>query len=89
MKRYFKLLFILCVCSVFASCSKDDEKTERSGFVISLGEAAVDVTSRATPKELGKPLDANFRIKVVNVTTGSSVYDGEFTKFIPVNTGSY
>lgn len=89
MKRYFKLLFILCVCSVFASCSKDDEKTERSGFVISLGEAAVDVTSRATPKELGKPLDANFRIKVVNVTTGSSVYDGEFTQFIPVNTGSY
>lgn len=89
MKRYFKLLFILCVCSVFASCSKDEEKTERSGFVISLGEAAVDVTSRATPKELGKPLDANFRIKVVNVTTGSSVYDGEFTQFIPVNTGSY
>lgn len=89
MKRYFKLLFILCVCSVFAGCSKDDEKTERSGFVISLGEAAVDVTSRATPKELGKPLDANFRIKVVNVTTGSSVYDGEFTQFIPVNTGSY
>lgn len=89
MKRYFKLLFILCVCSVFASCSKDDEKTERSGFVISLGEAAVDVTSRATPKELGKPLDANFRIKVVNVTTGSSVYDGEFTQFIPVNIGSY
>ena len=89
MKRYFKLLFILCVCSVFASCSKDDEKTERSGFVISLGEAAVDVTSRTTPKELGKPLDANFRIKVVNVTTGSSVYDGEFTQFIPVNTGSY
>lgn len=89
MKRYFKLLFILCVCSVFAGCSKDDEKTERSGFVISLGEAAVDVTSRATPKELGKPLDTNFRIKVVNVTTGSSVYDGEFTQFIPVNTGSY
>lgn len=89
MKRYFKLLFILCVCSVFAGCSKDDEKTERSGFVISLGEAAVDVTSRATPKELGKPLDANFNVKVVNVTTGSSVYDGEFTQFIPVNTGSY
>lgn len=89
MKRYFKLLFILCVCSVFAGCSKDDEKTERSGFVISLGEAAVDVTSRATPKELGKPLDTNFRIKVVNVTTGSSVYDGKFTQFIPVNTGSY
>lgn len=89
MKRYFKLLFILCVCSVFAGCSKDDEKTERSGFVISLGEAAVDVTSRATPKELGKPLDTNFRIKVVNVTTGSSVYDGEFAQFIPVNTGSY
>lgn len=89
MKRYFKLLFILCVCSVFAGCSKDDEKTERSGFVISLGEAAVDVTSRTTPKELGKPLDTNFRIKVVNVTTGSSVYDGEFAQFIPVNTGSY
>lgn len=89
MKRYFKLLFILCVCSVFAGCSKDDEKTERSGFVISLGEAAVDVTSRTTPKELGKPLDTNFSIKVVNVTTGSSVYDGGFTQFIPVNTGSY
>lgn len=89
MKRYFKLLFILCVCSVFAGCSKDDEKTEKSGFVISLGEAVVDVTSRATPKELGKPLDANFNVKVVNVTTGSSVYDGEFTQFIPVNTGSY
>lgn len=89
MKRYFKLLFILCVCSVFAGCSKDDEKTERSGFVISLGEAAVDVTSRTTPKELGKPLDTNFSIKVVNVTTGSSVYDGGFAQFIPVNTGSY
>ena len=89
MKRYFKLLFILCVCSVFAGCSKDDEKTERSGFVISLGEAAVDVTSRTTPKELGKPLDTNFSIKVVNVATGSSVYDGGFTQFIPVNTGSY
>lgn len=89
MKRYFKLLFILCVCSVFVGCSKDDEQTERRGFVISLDEATVDVASRATPKELGKPLDVNFRIKVVNTATGSSVYDGAFTKLIPVNAGSY
>ena len=89
MKLYIKLLFILCVCSVFVGCSKDDEQTERSGFVISLDEATVDVASRATPKELGKPLDVNFRIKVVNTATGSSVYDGAFTKLIPVNAGSY
>lgn len=89
MKLYIKLLFILCVCSVFVGCSKDDEQTERSGFVISLDEATVDVVSRATPKELGKPLDVNFHIKVVNTTTGSSVYDGAFTKLIPVNAGSY
>ena len=89
MKLYIKLLFILCVCSVFVACSKDDEQTERSGFVISLDEATVDVASRATPKELGKPLDVNFHIKVVNTTTGSSVYDGAFTKLIPVNAGSY
>lgn len=89
MKLYIKLLFILCVCSVFVGCSKDDEQTERSGFVISLDEATVDVASRATPKELGKPLDINFRIKVVNTATGSSVYDGAFTKLIPVNAGSY
>lgn len=89
MKLYIKLLFILCVCSVFVGCSKDDEQTERSGFVISLYEATVDVASRATPKELGKPLDVNFHIKVVNTTTGSSVYDGAFTKLIPVNAGSY
>lgn len=89
MKIYIKLLFILCVCSVFVGCSKDDEQTERSGFVISLDEATVDVASRATPKELGKPLDINFHIKVVNTTTGSSVYDGAFTKLIPVNAGSY
>lgn len=89
MKLYIKLLFILCVCSVFVGCSKDDEQTERSGFVISLDEATVDVASRATPKELGKPLDVNFHIKVVNTTTGSSVYDGAFTKLIPVNVGSY
>ena len=89
MKLYIKLLFILCVCSVFVGCSKDDEQTERSGFVISLDEATVDVASRATPKELGKPLDVNFHIKVVNTTTGSSVYDGAFTKLIPVNAGSY
>lgn len=89
MKLYIKLLFILCVCSVFVGCSKDDEQTERSGFVISLDEATVDVASRATPKELGKPLDVNFHIKVVNTTTGSSVYDGAFTKLIPVKAGSY
>lgn len=89
MKLYIKLLFILCVCSVFVGCSKDDEQTERSGFVISLDEATVDVASRATPKELGKPLDVNFHVKVVNTTTGSSVYDGAFTKLIPVNAGSY
>ena len=89
MKLYIKLLFILCVCSVFVGCSKDDEQTERSGFVISLDEATVDVASRATPKELGKPLDVNFHIKVINTTTGSSVYDGAFTKLIPVNAGSY
>lgn len=89
MKLYIKLLFILCVCSVFVGCSKDDEQTERSGFVISLDEATVDVASRATPKELGKPLDVNFSIKVVNTATGSSVYDGAFTKLIPVNAGSY
>ena len=89
MKLYIKLLFILCVCSVFVGCSKDDEQTERSGFVISLDEATVDVASRATPKELGKPLVVNFRIKVVNTATGSSVYDGAFTKLIPVNAGSY
>lgn len=89
MKLYIKLLFILCVCSVFVGCSKDDELTERSGFVISLDEATVDVASRATPKELGKPLDVNFSIKVVNTATGSSVYDGAFTKLIPVNAGSY
>lgn len=89
MKLYIKLLFILCVCSVFVGCSKDDEQTERSGFVISLDEATVDVASRATPKELGKPLDVNFRIKVVNTATCSSVYDGAFTKLIPVNAGSY
>lgn len=89
MKLYIKLLFILCVCSVFVACSKDDEQTERSGFVISLDEATVDVASRATPKELGKPLDVNFHINVVNAATGSSVYDGAFTKLIPVNAGSY
>lgn len=89
MKLYIKLLFILCVCSVFVGCSKDDEQTELSGFVISLDEATSTVASRATPKELGKPLDVNFHIKVVNTTTGSSVYDGAFTKLIPVNAGSY
>lgn len=90
MKLYFNLLFVLCLCSVFVGCTKENEQTARSGFVISLGDAAVDVTSsRATPKELGTPLDANFHIKVVNTATSSTVYDAAFAQFIPVNAGTY
>lgn len=71
------------------SCSNEELLTVGSGIRVSLADE-VEVTSRSTPAELGKPLVTQFRLTVTKQGRTDAVYDGGYTsELIQVPAGTY
>ncbi|ADV45188.1 hypothetical protein Bache_3265 [Bacteroides helcogenes P 36-108] len=75
----------------FMACHNDEEPaTESKGFLISLEDEVVDIASRSTPAEIGKPVADNFRLKITSHKTGGDIYNAAYTsKVIPASAGTY
>ena len=74
----------------FTACQEEDFGSgAKGGIRISLTEeVGVDVTTRSTPEELGKPVAANFKFKITDNTGATENYD--YTdKVIPLSAGKY
>lgn len=76
MKRVFDFLYLLSLSILLAACHSGEEwDTTCCGFLISLNDEAVAVTSRATPAEIGKPIAENFNLTITSHKTGATIYD--------------
>lgn len=87
MNRYIHLLG-LCFWALIAVSCQDDDNSElgnKSGLLISLAND-VEVTTKSTPAELGEPLKAKFKIKVVNDAAPTlKYYDGNYKNGLRVS----
>lgn len=90
MKRYIDLLFLFALI-FFTACRGDEEwTTANSGFLISLGDEQANITSRATPSELGKPVADMFQLKITKKETNNVIYNGVYKSgIIQASTGNY
>ncbi|WP_300700485.1 DUF4493 domain-containing protein [Bacteroides sp.] len=90
MKRYINLLILFSLI-FFTACRGDEEWTmTNSGFLISLGEEQANITSRATPAELGKPVADMFQLKITKKETNNVIYNGVYKSgIIEASTGNY
>ena len=91
MKRVFDFLYLLSLSILLAACHSGEEwDTTCCGFLISLNDEAVAVTSRATPAEIGKPIAENFNLTITSHKTGATIYDAAYTSgIIPASAGFY
>ena len=88
MKKY---LYIALAALGMMGCEEElDRVSSGSGFLISLGDASVNVETKSTPEELGEPLKTNFSIEVLKQSTGESeTYKYEENLVIPASVGVY
>lgn len=88
MKKY---LYIALAALGMMGCEEElDRVSSGSGFLISLGDASVNVETKSTPEELGEPLKTNFSIEVLKQSTGESeTYNYKENLVIPASVGVY
>ena len=88
MKKY---LYIALAALGMMGCEEElDRVSTGSGFLISLGDASVNVETKSTPEELGEPLKTNFSIEVLKQSTGESeTYNYKENLVIPASVGLY
>lgn len=91
MKRYIDLLFLFAFILFLTACRGDEEwSMTSSGFLISLGDEQVNITSRATPAEIGKPVADQFQLRITKKETNSILYNGAYKSgLIQASTGNY
>ncbi len=88
--RKIQYIIYVAFALLFAACQEEDfDSGAKGGIRISLTEeVGVDVTTRSTPEELGKPVAANFKFKITDNTGATENYD--YTdKVIPLSAGTY
>ena len=79
--RYICLLALLVS---LLSCQQESEVLDmgQSGFLLKLTDE-VNVETRDTPAELGKPIASQYNVcitKQTGVTAGGTIYDGQYTE---------
>lgn len=85
----FCYCIILVGCLPLFSCQQEEEKRE-SGIRIGLTDGELEMMTKSTPSELGKPLASRFRLQIKNADTGSSVYNSLYTaEVLTVSSGRY
>lgn len=90
MKRYTNLLYLLSLLLFFSACHNEEEWIATSGSRISLSDEPMNITTRTTPVEIGKPAADKFHLKIVNHKTEKTIYDAAYTSdIIPASTGTY
>lgn len=90
MRKIHYILYMTFAALFFTACQEEDFGSgAKGGIRISLTEeVGVDVTTRSTPEELGKPVAANFKFKITDNTGATENYD--YTdKVIPLSAGKY
>lgn len=91
MKRYTDFLFLFAFVLFLTACRGEEEwSMASSGFLISLGDEQVNITSRATPAEIGKPVADQFQLRITKKETNSILYNGAYKSgIIQASTGNY
>ena len=85
MRKIQYIIYVALATLLFTSCQEDDFSSgARGGIRISLTEDTdVDVSTRSTPEELGKPVASNFKFEI----NGTSYNYTD--KVIPLSAGEY
>lgn len=90
MKTIHYILYVAFAALLFTACQEEDFGSgAKGGIRISLTEeVGVDVSTRSTPEELGKPMASQFKFKITDNTGATENYD--YTdKVIPLSAGTY
>ena len=75
---------------LLVACQEEELMDKTAGFRISLQDMDVSIDTKSTPAELGKPLEDQFKLKIVKDGTSVPLYDGAFTnQTIPATAGTY
>lgn len=88
MNRYIHLIGLWILALAMAGCQDEEDSAREggTGFLISLTND-VEVTTKATPADLGEPLKEKFKLKVVNDAAPTlKYYDGNYKEGLRVNT---
>lgn len=88
MNRYIHLIGLWILALAMAGCQDEEDSAQEggTGFLISLTND-VEVTTKATPADLGEPLKEKFKLKVVNDAAPTlKYYDGNYKEGLRVNT---
>ncbi len=90
MKGIAGLLTALVSLFLVGCTAETDVEVAKGGFAITLTDDPVVVTSRATPEEIGKPMQEDFQLKVVKNDVNMVAYDGKFVPVVvPLTPGIY
>lgn len=94
MNGYMKSLgsfFLLILCVWLGGCQSDEDlrNSDNTGFLVTLADELDQAYTRATPKELGKPIKEQFKLFVVDTATGKEAYSGKCSESVLVKAGLY
>lgn len=94
MNGYMKSLgsfFLLILCVWLGGCQSDEDlrTSDNTGFLVTLADELDQAYTRATPKELGKPIKEQFKLLVVDTATGKEAYSGQCSESVLVKAGLY
>ena len=85
---YIALLLLLT--NLFIACVQHEEATLAQGTIrFSIGQVTKDVSTRATPAQLGKPIADMFALKLERTKSGRVFYEGKFVDCLDVTVGEY
>lgn len=83
--------FLLILCVWLGGCQSDEDlrTSDNTGFLVTLADELDQAYTRATPKELGKPIKEQFKLLVVDTATGKEAYSGQCSESVLVKAGLY
>ena len=89
-QRHIVIFTLLLMTSLLVGCVQEDGLSLANGKLrLSIGKVSTQTESRATPSELGKPMEKNFQLKIQRQGTQSIVYNGKFSDHLEIKTGKY
>ena len=84
------IALVLLLTSLLSACVQQEEIALTQGTIrFSIGQVSKEVSTRATPAQLGKPIADMFTLRLERTKSGRVSYEGKFVESLDVTIGEY
>lgn len=84
------IALVLLLTSLLTACVQQEEIALTQGTIsFSIGQVSKEVSTRATPAQLGKPIADMFTLRLERTKSGRVSYEGKFVESLDVTIGEY